>query len=195
MLKKIFPVVAITQHSALSFFIKSILGIFFLSLSSQINIPLPFTPVPLNLQTLVVTIIGLTASPVLAVTTTIGYTLLIIGKSLSLSLNVFTALTTLSTLGYLLGFILFSFCLSQLNLLKKPKNLLYHVALIALCHCLLIYLPGALYLHYWFSLSQHEVLSVANLLTMSVTPFLFGDILKIATALLLCKRYMKSTHS
>lgn len=149
-----------------------------LALLSQIRIPLPFTPVPLTLQTLGVLFTGYYLGPRLGLLSVLTY--LVLG---ALGLPFFSGakggLLVLSgpTGGYLLGFLsavyLVGWARERGYLERWPLALLIGV----LAH-LFIYLFGMV----WFA-SGYQILSpthtLRELLTLTVIPFIPFDLAKV----------------
>lgn len=148
-----------------------------LALLSQIRIPLPFTPVPVTLQTLGVLFIGYYLGPRLGVVSVLTY--LMLG---ALGLPFFSGLKggllhlSGPTGGYLMGFVAGVYLVG----LSKEKGLLskhYFSFLVALCAHLVIYFFGTL----WFISGFYHLglaKTLKELLYLTVFPFLIVDIFK-----------------
>ncbi len=152
-------------------------GVFviFTALSAFVRIPLPFTPVPLTLQTFFVLLSGALLGRKLGVITQVTY--MFLGLS---GQQVFTGLGSGSlyllgpTGGYLVGFVLASFLAGNLLFKEKQSTPVVFIKLLAADFILL--LSGML----WLKVSISIALSKAFLL--GFLPFVFGDILKVALA-------------
>lgn len=145
------------------------------TLSAFVRIPLPFTPVPLTLQTFFVLLSG----------ALLGWKLGLFAQGLYLllgltGLQVFTGLGsgTLYLLGptggYIFGFLLAAFFTGSLFTKEKPR-----VATIFfkfLCCDFIILLSGMLWLKIVLSCSLNQAFLLGFL------PFVFGDILKVILA-------------
>lgn len=145
---------------------------------SQIFIPLPFTPVPVNLATFSIFIAGGVLGAKNGAISQIVY--LLIG---AIGLPVFAGFTAGlgivlgPTGGYLLGYILCAFVIGLC--IKKWKNNYILAFILGLSAC---YLLGTL----WFMFTTKTPLIPS--LTMCVIPFIPGDIVKILGACLVTKR-------
>ena len=145
------------------------------TLSAFVRIPLPFTPVPLTLQTLFVLFSGALLGRRLGVFAQTGY--LLLGLT---GLQVFTgfgsgALYLLGpTGGYLVGFVLSSFVSGSLFL--ETKHRWPNTFLRFLCADFIILLSGALWLKVYLSCSFNQAL------LLGFVPFIPGDLLKVSLA-------------
>lgn len=145
------------------------------ALSAFVRIPLPFTPVPLTLQTFFVLLSGALLGRKLGVSTQISYMLL--GFT---GLQVFTGFGSGGlyllgpTGGYIVGFILAA--LFAGSLLVKEKQNSNSVFIKLLCADFIILFSGTL----WLKISLSCSLSRAFLL--GFLPFVLGDIFKVILA-------------
>ena len=142
-------------------------------LSAHVRIPLPFTPVPLTLQTLVVLLAGGLLGPRLGFVSQTGYLLLCL-----LGLPVLATASFLGpTGGYVLGFVLaavvMGFCARQAGL----------GALIAgtVLDSLTIWLSGSLWL------AAYTGQSFSHVFALAVAPFVLGDALKCVAAVMVIR--------
>jgi biotin transport system substrate-specific component len=145
------------------------------SLGAFVRIPLPFTPVPLTLQTFFVLLAGALLGSRLGAITQLSY--IFIGI---LGLPVFTAvgggLGYLSgpTAGYLCGFVAASFFLGQF-ISSTRRN--WRVVFLLFCAAdLLLLVCGAVWLKIIFGLNAKTAFLIG------ILPFIWGDILKAAAA-------------
>lgn len=149
----------------------------FIALSAQIAIPVPFSPVPITLQTFAVILIGALLGSRLAVLAVLTY--LIEG---ALGLPVFAhahaGFVHLfgATGGYLLGFIPAAWVTGLLAERHKEKGFLWALFIMTI-GTVVIFICGLT----WLSL----VFSNSDLLTVGFFPFLPGAIIKIAAAALI----------
>ncbi|MDD5252524.1 MAG: biotin transporter BioY [Candidatus Omnitrophota bacterium] len=153
----------------------------FTALSAFVRIPLPFTPVPLTLQTLFVLFSGALLGRRLGVFTQIGY--LLLGLT---GLQVFTGFGSGSlyllgpTGGYIVGFVLASFFAG--SLFSETRHNWMNTFLKFLCADFIILFSGML----WLKLSLSCSFSQAFLL--GFLPFVPGDLLKVVLATAVFKR-------
>ncbi|MDD5561519.1 MAG: biotin transporter BioY [Candidatus Omnitrophica bacterium] len=146
-----------------------------ITFSAFVRIPLPFTPVPLTLQTFFVLLSGALLGRKLGVLTQAGY--LILGLT---GLQVFTGFGSGSlyllgpTGGYIIGFVLASFFAG--SLFSEEKYSYWGTFLRFLCADFIILLSGM----FWLKLSLSCTISQAFLL--GFLPFVPGNLLKIIFA-------------
>jgi len=153
-----------------------LLAVFFavtlISLGAFVRIPLPFTPVPLTLQTFFVLLSAGLLSRRLGLTAQLSYVLLGV-----LGLPVFAGAASgliyliSPTAGYLLGFILAALFISAA--LKRVRNNLAALLMVFGAGSMIILLSGSI----WLKISLG--LSLVQALVIGCLPFIPGDILKI----------------
>lgn len=151
-----------------------------IALGAFVRIPLPFTPVPLTLQTFFVLLGAALLGRNLGLLTQLSYIFLGI-----LGIPVFSATATGllyilgPTGGYILGFILAALFIGSLLKYIQPK--LFHIFILFSLADFIILGCGALWLKFLFNLSFLRALSLGFI------PFIAGDILKafIASAIYL----------
>ncbi|MFA9381155.1 MAG: biotin transporter BioY [Acetanaerobacterium sp.] len=148
---------------------------------SQISVPLPFTPVPINLATLAVFVAGGLLGPVYgAVSLTVYVMLGAVGLPVFAQFSGGVGIILGPTGGYILGYIGAAW-LTGLIINRLPKNFLS--AVVAMIAGLLVcYALGTA----WFMVETGTSFIAA--LGMCVMPFLIGDALKIACASFLVNR-------
>lgn len=145
------------------------------TLGAFVRIPLPFTPVPITLQTFFVILAGLILGANCGTLSQAIY--LVLGAS---GLSIFAAgnfgLSYLlgPTGGYILGFVISSFAVGKLSRMKDLD--LFRIFLISLFGSLLILLCGA----GWLAVILNYSLKQAFYL--GIVPFLIGDVLKAGLA-------------
>ena len=155
---------------------------------SQIALPLPFTPVPVNLATLAVLLGGAVLGAKGGVISQLVYVCL--G---AVGLPVFTKMTggvmvlAGPTGGYLIGYILAA-GLAGLLTDKLPRRP-YVLPIAMICAIAICYLFGTA----WYVILTKSAITQALLLC--VVPFLPGDALKIAVASLLTPKLRKTIRS
>ena len=153
----------------------------FTAILSQIAIPLPFTPVPVNLATLSVVLSGALLGPIGGMMSQLIY--ILIG---AVGLPVFSGFTGgLGVLigptgGYLFGYLFCALVTGALVNKVSRKQFLLLVAIIA--GILVCYIVGTI----WFIFVMKT--TILNALLLCVAPFLLGDGIKIAVAFFLTIR-------
>ena len=150
--------------------------------SALIKIPLPFTPVPVTLQTLVVFLSGAILGPALAVCA-IG---LYIGLGLSgvpLFANTGGGILYLfgPTGGYLFGFLIAAWLIGSLAPLNREKNIFVFYAIVLL-GMLAIYSFGGLWLKVGYGWNFKQIFF------LGAVPFFIPDTLKAFIAAAICKK-------
>ncbi len=161
----------------------------FTALGAFVRIPLPFTPVPITLQTFFVLLAGALLGKRLGTLSQLGYVFL--G---SLGLPIFAGATGGliplfgPTGGYLLGFILAAYIIGKVLSIREKASFGWVVLAMAI-GSLIIYLLGAIQL----ALFAH--LGVRKALFLGVVPFIPGDALKLfAAASLYYKLQHRASH-
>lgn len=136
-------------------------------ISAHIKIPLPFTPVPLTLQTAVVLLSSAWAGALLGSTSQfLVITLAVFGLPLTSS-----SLVLGPTFGYLIGFIPAGY-LAGKYFSQSKKGLFVSDFWAFFIISLIIFVPGVAWLKQSMSLSWQQAFA------MGFYPFLIGDILK-----------------
>lgn len=157
------------------------LGIAVLAMAAKIKLPIPPSPVPVTMGTFAVLSIGAAYGPRLGLTTILGY--MALG---ALGFDVFASSSAdhngLSymmggTGGYLLGYVLATVALGLAARRGLDRSILGMAAAMALGN-VLIYVPGILWLAHLYTWEQ-------PILAWGLTPFLIGDLIKLALAALL----------
>lgn len=142
-------------------------------LAAQISIPLPTTPVPLTLQTLAVLLTGTALGPTLGALSMILY----VGAGVA-GVPWFAEQSSgysMASFGYLIGFIAAAYVCGALARRAADRRVLGAVASMVLGN-LIIYAFGVPVLMSALSVDFRTAL------TLGVTPFLLGDVLKIVIA-------------
>ena len=142
---------------------------------SQISVPLPFTPVPINLATFAVFVAGGLLGPVYGAISLIVYAALgTVGLPIFAQFTGGVGIIVGPTGGYILGYISAAW-LTGLLINHLPKNIWSSVLAMS-AGMLSCYLLGTV----WFMVQQKVDLLAA--LGMCVVPFLIGDAIKIVLA-------------
>ncbi|MBU5677738.1 biotin transporter BioY [Alkaliphilus sp. MSJ-5] len=146
-----------------------------LCISSYILLPLPFTPIMITAQTIVVNLIALTLKPIHSVISIVMFILLgVIG--LPVFAGGIGGLGALfgPTGGFIIGFIFSAIAISYLK--GKKINLVRYLLVTILIGMPITYLFGATYMSYVLNMGYIKTLQVA------VIPFIVGDIIKATLA-------------
>lgn len=147
-------------------------------LGAILRIYLPFTPVPVTFQTFMVLISAASTHWYIATSGQILYLLLgVLG--VPVFANKLTGLTALlhPTSGYVVGFIVTSFFVSQL--MKNKRLSVYKIVLILILGNFIIYFFGVIRLSFLYGIKKS--------ILIGVLPFIYGDALKIILATPLLK--------
>lgn len=141
--------------------------------AAHVRIPLPFTPVPLTLQTLVVLVAGGLLGPRVGLVSQVGYLLLSL-----LGLPVLATASFLGpTGGYVLGFVAMAVIMGYC---ARQRSLGWLVAGTVLA-TLALYTCGTLWL------TAYTGQSLQRAVMLGVAPFVFGDALKCAAAIMVIR--------
>lgn len=162
-----------------------LLGSVFLALISQVAFPLPFTPVPVTLQTLGVCLLGATLGSKRAT-----YSVLTYLAQGTCGLPVFAGglcnpLWFLDIkCGFLLSFVAAAFLVGKL-LEKKERSFVFILLTLALAHAVILLL-GMLWMSFYLG-------DLTKAFVLGVLPFLSGSVLKTVIGSLAIKGYRKLT--
>ncbi|MFC1805573.1 biotin transporter BioY [Planctomycetota bacterium] len=141
-----------------------------LAMAAYARIPLPFTPVPITLQTFFVLIAGAALGKRLGTLSTSLY--LLLG---TLGLPIFTGIWLGATTGYLVGFAAAGWLIAAI-VSRVRRASTARIVLAMLAGTLVIYLFGAGWLAFGMGLGVEKAIVVG------VLPFAVGDALKLAAA-------------
>ena len=145
------------------------------ALSAFVRIPLPFTPVPLTLQTFFVLLSGALLGRKLGVVTQAAYMFLgLFGQQVFTGTGCGSLYLLGPTGGYIVGFVLASFFAGSFLIKEKQSSVAVFIKLLAADFIILF--SGML----WLKVSLSCSLSKAFLL--GFLPFVLGDILKVTLA-------------
>lgn len=148
------------------------------AVAAQVRIPLPFSPVPITLQTLVVILAGMTLGARSGALSQVLYVALgVIG--LPMFAGGAGALAG-PTGGYIVGFILAA---AIAGAMARRRDDTMGLALAFAAGMIAIYTCGTL----WLSALTHQPLATA--LALGVLPFLAGDALKLVAAVGMARLY------
>lgn len=161
----------------------SLIGLFvaITAICSWITIPLPFTPVPINMATFAVIMSGLVLGARLGAISQIIYIFIgIVGMPVFSGFSSGFGVLVGPTGGYLMGYIFIALLSGILS-----KNHDYKIFIGIVLGNVMCYILGSL----WFMYITESNLTTT--LTLCVFPFILGDILKILLAYLVFKRIPK----
>ncbi|MBD3192113.1 MAG: biotin transporter BioY [Candidatus Heimdallarchaeota archaeon] len=157
---------------------------------AQLRVYLPWTPIPITLQTVAVFSSGLILGGFYGSLSQIIYVILgIMGIPWFANNQKGLAIVSSPTMGYLFGFILASFLIGAYSsdLLERTTNTKTFLLKILLINFGIIYGLGMLHLLIWYFLSFGLWLTIGALLMKGVVPFILGDILKISVLTMFVK--------
>ncbi|MFH0876944.1 MAG: biotin transporter BioY [Candidatus Omnitrophota bacterium] len=144
-----------------------------LCFSAYVKIPLPFTPVPVTLQNLVVVLAGAVLGPSLGVASVAGYLLLgAVGTPLFANSGAGLAYLAGPTGGYLWGFLLAAWTVGAMVRSCKKKNVLL-IGIVMAIGMLVIYAAGAFWLSVGFRWPMDKII------LLGVLPFVGADMAKV----------------
>ena len=148
-------------------------GAAFVGIAAQIAIPLPFTPVPLTLQTFAVLLVGASLGSLRGALSMVVY--LIVGMVGVPWFAEGTSGFSSASFGYILGFIFAAFIVGRLAERGASTTALRSAGLMVVGN-LAIYAVGVTWLKFAIDVNW------ATALSLGVVPFLIGDAVKIALA-------------
>ena len=157
--------------------------VLFTALGAYVYVPLAFTPVPLTMQTFFVLLSGALLGKRLGSLSQAVYILLGMGGIPLFSAGSFGLMRIAGpTGGYLFGFVLAGYAVGKM---LKNKDSLSSIAIALTIGALIILLSGA----GWLCLGLG--FSIKNAFLLGVVPFMPGEILKVAAAAIICRKYLK----
>jgi len=148
-------------------------GAAFVGVAAQIAIPLPFTPVPLTLQTFAVLLVGAALGSLRGVLSMVIY--LLVGMVGVPWFAEGSSGFSSASFGYILGFIVAVFIVGRLAERGASTTAARSAALMVIGN-LAIYAVGVTWLKFAVDVNW------ATALSLGVVPFLIGDAVKIALA-------------
>lgn len=156
------------------------------SLGAYVRIPLPWTPVPITLQTFFVHLAGATLGPTLGPASQAVYLLAgaagvpVFAGGGSGLLHLFQGVTT----GYLTGFVVATVLVGRLVRLRRDPGFLWILGSMA-AGSLVIYACGVSWLAWSLGVS------LPNAIAQGMLPFLVGDVVKTCAAAGLFRSYRR----
>lgn len=152
----------------------------FTALCAQVSIPLGFTPVPLTGQTFaVLTVGGVLGARRAMASQALYWALGAVGLPFYASATGGWERATGATFGYFVGFVLASGTVGWFADRRSDRNYVSSLSSMVFASSI-IYVCGALWLSH--SLNVPLASGDSNAITMGVSPFLAGDVVKIALA-------------
>jgi biotin transport system substrate-specific component len=147
---------------------------------AQVRIPLGFTPVPVTGQTLAVLLAGASLGAWRGASSQLLYWLMgMVGLPFYSNGSGGWSVATGPTMGYLVGFIVAAAVVGRLAEYRHDRHLLTSVAAMTM-GSMIIYVCGAT----WLSINLGIPLATGeqNAISLGVTPFLVGDVIKMCLA-------------
>lgn len=149
---------------------------------SQISIPLPFTPVPVNMATFAFFLAGSVLGAKNGAISQMVYLLIgVIGLPVFAGFNSGIGIVIGPSGGYIVGYIVGAYVIGLILQVKKQRYIFAFSLGLLVCYSI-----GTA----WFMFSTK--IGFVSSLTMCVIPFIPGDIIKILVAALVAKRLNKA---
>ncbi|MFA5316837.1 MAG: biotin transporter BioY [Dehalococcoidales bacterium] len=170
---------SITQKVLLALGMAAVVG-----LAAQVRLALPFTPVPITMQTLAAMLAG-----VLLGRNWGGISMVIYAGLGAAGLPWFIGWSggishiAGPTGGYIIGFILAAMFMGYFtDKYVRSRNFVSMFGLMLVANFVLIYLPGLAQLGLWLNLVKGQAVGWSQVLVMGLYPFIAGEIVKIGIA-------------
>lgn len=169
----------LTRKIALALGLAAIIG-----LAAQARIPVPWSPVPVTLQTFAVLLAAVMmgrwwGGASVAIYVGLGAAGLPWFNGWAGGIGHLAGPTG----GFLIGFILVALFVGHFSdKYIQARSFLGMFGLMVFANFVLIYIPGLTQLHLWLSLVQGQPAGFYQLLAMGLLPFIAGDIAKVAAA-------------
>ena len=146
------------------------------AIGAFIHIPLPFSPVPITLQTLFTYMAGALLGGYLGALSQLIYILIgISGLPIFAGGNAGPSVLIGPTGGYIVGFIVGAFVIGKMTEAKKNSGLLWLLTCM-IVGTTIIYISGVTQLMNWMKIDFEKAV------IMGVAPFIAGDVLKMVVA-------------
>lgn len=174
----------VEQTTTLKKIVLSLFMACFTGLMAQLIIVLPWTPVPITLQTFAVLVTGLFLGKKWGVFSQSIYVLIgVLGVPWFGGMTGGIGVLLGATGGYLIGFIISTYFIGYMRESNpKYRDFKPMLGIMFIANFLLIYIPGVAILGASIYFAKGSFPSIIELLIMGVVPFIFGDILKILGA-------------
>ncbi|HUU78086.1 MAG TPA: biotin transporter BioY [candidate division Zixibacteria bacterium] len=173
---------------SLAFITACLTGLF-----AQIKIYLPWTPIPITLQTLAVLGSGIFLGAFYGSLSQYIYLIFgIIGIPWFTGKNAGISVLFGASGGYLIGFIIASYLTGIVveKLLKNQQSLRKTLVLLLTVNFVVIYTFGLIFLYLWFTIITDTSISFRKLLEQGMFPFIIGDLLKIGILMLILQNHL-----
>lgn len=152
----------------------TVAGSVFLALMAQLAVPVPFSPIPISMQTLGVILLAGTMGSRLAASSVAAYLAeAMMGFPVLAGWVSFPAIWLLPSFGFLAGFVAAAWIAGRLLELRPESGVVYHFAA-CLTALVAVLLMGTLWLA--------PTMGVANAFAAGFLPFVLGEITKAAAA-------------
>ncbi|GFP76163.1 biotin transporter BioY [Clostridium fungisolvens] len=152
-----------------------------ISVFGYISIPLPFSPVPLTGQTLMIMLVGCVLTPLQAGLSLITFIFMgIIGLPVFSGGASGIGVIIGSNGGYLMGFLIGSVVISLIK--NKNSSILSMISANIIGGIVVVYILGVLWLSYITGMGVYRAFIVGAL------PFIIGDLIKAVVAAIVAKR-------
>lgn len=162
-------------------------------LFAQIRIYLPWTPIPITLQTLAVLGSGIFLGALYGCLSQCIYILLgIIGIPWFTGKNAGISVLFGASGGYLIGFIVASYLTGKVTekLERNQQSLRKTLVLLLTVNFIVVYSLGLFFLFLWFTVISNKSISLWKLLEQGLFPFIIGDLLKIGILMLILQNQL-----
>lgn len=168
----------------MAFFMACITG-----LMAQIVIPLPWTPVPITVQTFAVLLAGILLGRYWGGVSMMIYLAIgLLGVPWFAGANGGFGIITGANGGFLIGFVLAALFVGYFaDKYVNARSFMPMLTLLLFANFFLIYIPGLIGLSAWIYIVKGSAPGIWTLLAMGLLPFLVGDIIKIGGAAALAK--------
>lgn len=155
---------------------------------AQMKIFLPWTPVPITMQTLFVLLSGILLGRFWGLCSQLIYVAAgVLGIPFFAHMSGGLAILIGPRGGYLFGFMLTAFVVG--HVVERCTSWKKMFFMLSLVYVLCVYLPGCLHLACWLLYIKGSV-SVWHVLTMGCFPFLIGDVIKVCVATVVGRAYV-----
>ncbi len=158
-------------------------------LMAQVVIPLPWTPVPITLQTFAALFAGIVLGRYWGGLSMLIYLAIgLVGVPWFAGMTGGLGIVLGASGGFLIGFILAALVVGHLSdRYANVRSFIPMLTLLAFANFVLIYVPGVIGLAAWMYIVNGTLPGIWALLAMGILPFVIGDVVKIGVAATLAK--------